>query len=585
VITALPFQYTLTHAVRMPLRQTYCTRGAFQYTLTHAFRIVLCLIAIVVFFHQAQISVAQPRLLWEARYNGTADGDDFGRAMSVDAEGNVYMAGSAMNAGTGRDFTVVKYNSFGQFVWSVSYDASLNEDDWAHALVMDTRGFIYATGFCQTKDEGKNFLTMKCNREGDVLWVREYNGPAGGNDVAEHIAVDEAGNVFVTGSSQGHASSSDYMTLMYDSEGQLQWEARYNGPGNGVDEARSIAVDPNGGVCVSGGSTGVNGDYDIATIKYDQFGQVQWIARYDGPGNGDDIVYYKGAVVIDEQACVYVAGYSVGLDSSIDYATIKYNADGELLWVARYANPAGTADYANTIALDREGNVYTSGGSDNVGSGVDFLTLKYSPDGIMLWKAEYNGAANDWDEAYALLIDDSLNVYVAGRSVGVASSADMVVVKYNEHGEMLWEARHEQAKGYDWPFAICRDAEGDIYVGGYGYAFSNSPRGADFLILKYTERATNSSSYPLPRPFNLEAQLHYPSTSPLVVSFTLPAHANVTMSMHDLTGRMYTSLESVAVAPGTHVWYIDVTDYPSGIYVLVLRAGTARESAKITILR
>src|SRR2546430_1692201 len=65
--------------------------------------------------------------------------------------------------------------------------------------------------------------------------------------------------------------------------GQEQWVARYNGPGNSVDEANSIAIDSAGNVYVTGKSFGSGTDYDYATVKYDSFGQEQWVARYNGP--------------------------------------------------------------------------------------------------------------------------------------------------------------------------------------------------------------------------------------------------------------------------------------------------------------
>src|SRR5205823_1477375 len=47
------------------------------------------------------------------------------------------------------------------------------------------------------------------------------------------------------------------------------WVARYNGPGNGNDRSYSTAVDSSGNACVTGYSLGNGADYDIATIKYD----------------------------------------------------------------------------------------------------------------------------------------------------------------------------------------------------------------------------------------------------------------------------------------------------------------------------
>src|SRR5882672_4559415 len=87
-------------------------------------------------------------------------------------------------------------------------------------------------------------------------WVRRYDGPAGnGIDYANDIAVDVSGNVYVTGKSAGNGTNYDYATVKYNSSGTLLWAARYDGPaGNGMDVAKSIAVDGAGNVYVTGGS-------------------------------------------------------------------------------------------------------------------------------------------------------------------------------------------------------------------------------------------------------------------------------------------------------------------------------------------
>ena len=82
------------------------------------------------------------------------------------------------------------------------------------------------------------------------------------------MAVDASGSVYVTGYSAGSGSSWDYATIMYSSAGVPLWTNRYNGPGNGSDKARALAVDASGNVYVTGSSTGLDGRSDYATIKY-----------------------------------------------------------------------------------------------------------------------------------------------------------------------------------------------------------------------------------------------------------------------------------------------------------------------------
>ncbi|RYG29604.1 MAG: T9SS type A sorting domain-containing protein, partial [Chitinophagaceae bacterium] len=91
-------------------------------------------------------------------------------------------------------------------------------------------------------------------------------------DIANAIALDVFGSIYVTGQ-----SSNDYLTVKYNSNGTQSWAVRYDGPGNDLDNANSIAVYNHPGpafilpsVYVTGDSYGIGTNYDITTIKYEQ---------------------------------------------------------------------------------------------------------------------------------------------------------------------------------------------------------------------------------------------------------------------------------------------------------------------------
>jgi beta-propeller repeat-containing protein len=111
------------------------------------------------------------------------------------------------------------------------------------------------------------------------------------------------------------------------------WVARYDGPGSDFDEAVALAVDNSGNVYVAGYSLGSGTIVDYATVKYNSVGQQEWVARYNGSGSGDD---WLNAMTIDAFGNVYVTGSSGTADSLSDCTTIKYNSAGQELWVARH---------------------------------------------------------------------------------------------------------------------------------------------------------------------------------------------------------------------------------------------------------
>src|SRR5262249_46410684 len=140
----------------------------------------------------------------------------------------------------------------------------------------------------------------------------------------------------------------------------------YDGPANSLDSARAIAMDGAGNVFVTGYSAGTGGDQDYATIKYSGAGVPLWTNRYHGP-NG---INTATAIAVDAGGNVFVTGVSqICCDSETrDYATIAYSSTGELLWANFYSSGAASGDdRAYAIAVDSGGNVFVTGvagGSD-----------------------------------------------------------------------------------------------------------------------------------------------------------------------------------------------------------------------------
>ena len=136
----------------------------------------------------------------------------------------------------------------------------------------------------------------------------------------------------------------------------------YNGVPGGWDTPRDLALDQAGNVYVTGESTQIQGTgvEDYATVKYDADGNEQWVRRYNGLARDD---YWAVAVVVDGAGNVYVTGGSLGEGTDSDYATVKYDADGHEQWVARYNGPATSAEVGSALAVDGCGNVYVTGHS------------------------------------------------------------------------------------------------------------------------------------------------------------------------------------------------------------------------------
>ncbi len=376
---------------------------------------------------------------WVARYNGPASGDDIPYAIAVDGSGNVYVTGSSTGSGSGLDYATVKYNSSGAQQWVSRYNGPANFNDIAYALSVDGTGNVYVTGSSLGSGTGLDYATVKYNASGAQLWVSRYNGPANSDDIAYALSVDGTGNVYVTGSSLGSGTGLDYATVKYTSSGAQTWVSRYNGPGGSDDIANALALDSAGNVYVTGSSLGSGTGLDYATVKYTSSGAQTWVSRYNGSGGSDDIA---NALALDSASNVYVTGSSLGSGTGLDYATVKYNSSGAQQWASRYNGPASVDDIAYALALDSSSNVYVTGSSLGSGTSLDYATVKYNTNGAQQWASRYNGPASGDDKANALAVDSSANVYVVGSSLGSGSGLDFATAKYNASGTQQWVVRY-----------------------------------------------------------------------------------------------------------------------------------------------
>jgi hypothetical protein len=242
------------------------------------------------------------------------------------------------------------------------------------------------------------------------------------------------------------------------------WVRRYNGPGNDYDEGTSLAVDGQGNVYVTGYSTGSGTSLDYATIKYDSAGVQKWVQRYNGPGNGDD---WASSLAVDGQGNVYVTGGDYGLGTNSDYATIKYDSTGVQKWVQRYNGPASSLDAAYSLAVDGQGNAYVTGESYAPGAESDCVTIKYDSAGVQKWLQRYNGPASSIDYGRSLAVDGRGNAYVTGVSMVVSTQCDFVTIKYDSLGVQEWvQSYNGPGNAGDFAFSIALDGQGNAYVTG-----------------------------------------------------------------------------------------------------------------------
>lgn len=516
-----------------------------------------------------EISYSQVNQQWTERYSGTPNGIDGASEMITDTNGYIYITGASYGISNNYDYLTIKYSPSGILKWTARYNGQGNGPDIVNSMAVDESGNVYITGGSDGAGSGTDYTTIKYDSSGVQQWVARYTTSGNHRDAAYALAIDHSGNVFVTGESY-NISTIDYLTIKYNSSGVQQWVRRYI---DGI--AYSIAVDDSNNVVVTGRGAG-----DFATVKYNSSGLQKWVSRFNGPLNGDD---EANSIGIDSLGNAYVCGSTEGALFYSDYATVKYNSAGIEQWYRVYKGSANFLDLPKAIKVDRTGNSFVTGYSTESGRGYDMTTIKYSTNGDTLWKASYHNGLNDI--AFALALDNYGNVYVTGESDGSGSSDDYSTVKYNSLGQQQWVKKYDYSGQFgDVAQAIAVDKNGNVYVTG------SSDR--DYLTIKYSQLTGASTVFTeIPREFSLSQ--NYPNPFNPVTNFGFGISkfpkgqvGFVSLKVFNVMGEEITPLVNENKSPGIYEVEFDGSRYPSGIYFYRLEIdGNTIDTKRMILLK
>ena len=538
---------------------------------------------ISVFSADAQVSQQ-----WLQRYDfdGTAT-SDIATAMTIDDDGNVYVTGRGGALGN-TDIITIKYSPAGDMVWTEVWNGPNNSYDGANAITIEG-DFIYVTGYTEdppliNSNRRKDFATLKYSLGGSFQWAAYYNFSPENNweDIAYAVDADEQGNVYVTGSSKDampQVGYRDIATIKYNSSGAEQWVARYNhpdegGPGTNDDVPVALRTDAEGNVYVCGWSVDMNSGIDYVTLKYSNSGEDLWEQRYTMPGSFADT---PAAMQLDENGTVYVTGTSSGFgaDTALkdDYATIKYATNGDVLWVRRFDSAVTTVanDAASDLAVDASGNVYVTGDVPSATTfGHDYYTIKYDAAGTVVWESRWDALGFE-DRPKKMKLDASGNIYITGFSTNPNGTMNYATIKLNNSGQFQWSQMYQTDSGSQHlANDIVVDSNQDVIVTGQSYFY-----GDDYVTIKYSQVLSAES-------FEGGARaILYPNPVADAAYLTMAGDGAMKSAMLiDMNGRIIRKWSGSVQGPGGMIT-LDMQGVSPAFYLLTLELDSGTSTFKV----
>lgn len=523
----------------------------------------------------AQVDTTWTRL-WDSQYWDEA------HAVTTDDSNNIYVAGFSLEWGTNYDFIFSKYNSDGNLQWIKIKNYA--GDDQASHILYDHQGNIYVGGFANGTfgTTGGGFCLMKYTTNGDSIWefVDNHTYVA----LVTSMKFDNQGNIILAGYEKGPGiTNNDYVTMKIDAAGNQLWYKTYtNNAPNDYDKLWDMCVDADNYIYVTGESVSkVTSNREIASIKYNQNGDTVWVKRIEG---SSDTSSYGKKILVDQDKNVFVGGYiSTQSPLGSDIVLIKYDSTANIIWTKYYDYQPATMsnDLLVDMKMDNAGNIYISGTSSSTSSTSSqrILTIKFNSNGDTLWTRRWG--TNGVKYPQQLVIDNMANIYSAGSYWSTSGTGyDGLILKYDSSGLLKWEAKYNYGTNLEQNFyALTLDGNKNVIAVGR----TQTANTIDFLIVKYLNATIG---FQLIENGNSKLLINcYPNpfTKSTFIDFILPDNSEVSLRVFDLFGNEVRVLVEGKLRAGNHHLQFYAEGLQAGIYFLRLTNNENQLTRKIII--
>ncbi len=430
--------------------------------------------------------------LWAKTIGGVAD--EFGSAIDVDNNGNVFVTGyfesASVTVGSqtltsygDRDIFIVKLSTSGDFLWAKG--AGGNYEDESYGISCDGNGNAYITGYywSNSVNFGSSSITSagdvdaflaKYNSDGTLAWAKTVGGE--GDDRGTALVSDDAGNVYITGGYESSSLNFGAATLTNgETYKKYMYVAKYNTSGTNLwaksassagarTYGAGISLDQTGNCYIGGVFDGTTANFGTHTItnnkpggsnafiaKYNSSGVDQWASNAVSGPEGNQTY----CITTDNAGNSYISGWftsptvtfgGIVLSSSAygdNIFLVKYNTSGQVTNAYAFKGSGMSGGYGNALCSDNYGNAYLTGYFEGTNMIFGSTTLTNTGSYDVYWTKASAGATGITE----LYSDSKLRIYPNPiqniASIKLSSNVKNAQLKvFNVFGQLVREIKN-----------------------------------------------------------------------------------------------------------------------------------------------
>jgi hypothetical protein len=327
----------------------------------------------------------------------------------LQTDGTILLGGES-GPSTNRQARVACIDNAGNVIWSREYGGPARET--CNAFLPLSGGFLFAGETSSSGSGQADFWMVRCNPNGDTLWTRTFGGSS--NERGYAVCTAAGGGLILAGTTTtfGTGSSQFWMVKISDT-GDSLWSRSFGG--SGTDECYSMVRTADDGFLLAGSTTSYGaGGSDFWIVRTDSAGDSLWAHNFGGAYT--DVCQ---SVVAHALGGFMLAGYTSSFGAgSYDYWVIRVSDGGDSLWSRTYGRTG--IDMAHAACTDSSGNIAVAGESPTGGGYQNFRLILFSEwgDSVTTLRA---GGPND-DVCYSVIALPDRSFLMSGQTYSYGPS-------------------------------------------------------------------------------------------------------------------------------------------------------------------